>query len=174
VADTVWVAAFTGATAILAGLVTTRGNARTARIQAEASAQAQRQVQVREIRRAAYLALIEQAHLIGQLYWQATSAFVQLSEEGAVLARIDELRDELRTAFDPLMRCARIVALEGPPPVAQAAQAVQDAAGEANRALWRFATGDPDARERFFARDRAFQHKLADFNRAAQLVMSAM
>jgi hypothetical protein len=44
----VWVAALTGGTAVLAGWVTSHGNARAARIQAEASARAQDHSRIRE------------------------------------------------------------------------------------------------------------------------------
>lgn len=172
-ADAVWVGAFTGATAILASWITTRGNARAARVQAEASAQAQRHVHVREVRRAAYLDLMEQAHLTGQLYWRVEDAYVQLAGD-ARLVRINELRDQLRTAFDLMMRCTRIVVLEGPLAVATAAEAVQDAAQEANRALWRVTCGDPNARERFKDSERSFKQRLKEFNKAAQTVMSSL
>jgi hypothetical protein len=62
-----WIAALTGGTAVLASWVTSRGNTRAARVQAEASAHAQHRIKARELRRTAYLELIEQAHLVGEL-----------------------------------------------------------------------------------------------------------
>ncbi|WP_405908650.1 hypothetical protein OG742_29965 [Streptomyces sp. NBC_00828] len=124
----VWVGVFTGATAVLASWVTTLGNARAAKVQAEASAQVQRRDRVRETRRAAYLELMEQAHITGQLYWRVGDAFVQLVDPAERLTRIQELRTELRGAFDPLMRCVRVIVLEGPAPAAEAAEALMAAA----------------------------------------------
>jgi hypothetical protein len=61
---TVW-AILTGGTAVLASWVTSQGNARAARIQAEASAHAQHHSRIRDIRRTAYLEFMEQAHITG-------------------------------------------------------------------------------------------------------------
>jgi hypothetical protein len=59
--DALWVAVLTGGTAVLASWVTSRGNARAARVQAEASAQNQQRSRSRETRRTAYLEFIEVA-----------------------------------------------------------------------------------------------------------------
>jgi hypothetical protein len=74
------VAVLTGGTAILAGWVTSHGNARAAKIQAEASALAQHRIQLRDTRRSAYLALIEQGHRIGELYWRLGDIDVQVTD----------------------------------------------------------------------------------------------
>ena len=167
-----WVAVFTGGTAILASWVTTHGNARTTKIQADASARAQSRNHVRDMRRTAYLDLIEQAHLTGQLYWRVGDAYVQLSEHEARQSRIQELRTELRTAFDPLMRCTRIVVLEGPRSVADAAENLTDAARIANRALWTISLGELEARKDFDAAEEAFRVRLERFTLAAQTAMT--
>ncbi|MER8161338.1 hypothetical protein [Streptomyces sp. NPDC094472] len=64
------VAGLTGVTAIvassLASWLTSRGNAHAARIQVEASTVAQRREAARQTRRAAYLALIEQAQTVAE------------------------------------------------------------------------------------------------------------
>ncbi|MEV6528033.1 MULTISPECIES: hypothetical protein [Streptomyces] len=171
--STVWVAVLTGATAVLAGWVTTLGNARAARVQAEASARVQHRDRLRETRRAAYLDLMEQAHLTGQLYWRVGDAYTQLDDPDDRLTRVQELRDELRGAFDPLMRGVRVVVLEGPVRAAEAATALQQAAAQANRALWRVTCGDPGARERFEEAHAAFRHTLERFIGTARDAMSA-
>ena len=169
---TLWVAALTGGTAVLAGWVTSHGNARAAKVQAEASAQAQHRSRIRELRRTAYLELIEQAHLMGELYWRLGDVYAQLTDPDAQLARIDELRDELRNAFDPLMRCVRVVALEGPAPVAETAEAVKDAASRANGALWMISQSKPEADEHFDQAHRAFRVQLERFIEAARSAMN--
>lgn len=170
--STIWVAAVTGGTALLASWVTTHGNARTAKVQADASARAQQRNHVREMRRAAYLELIEHGHVTSQLYWKVGDAYVQLPEHKARLARIEELRVDLRAAFDPLMRSCRIVVLEGPSPVAEAAEAVKEAAGKANKALWDVSRGEKDARKKFDAAEKVFLDCLAQFTSAAQTAMA--
>ncbi|MEV0909392.1 hypothetical protein [Streptomyces hokutonensis] len=76
-------------------------------------------------------------------------AFVQLADPERLLNRIDELRTELREAYDPFMHSVRVVVLEGPPDTAEAAQAVLESAKRVNRALWRLSCGETGARARF-------------------------
>lgn len=171
-----WVGVFTGATAVLASWVTTLGNARAAKVQAEASAQVQRRDRVRETRRAAYLELMEQAHITGQLYWRVGDAFVQLVDPAERLTRIQELRTELRGAFDPLMRCVRVIVLEGPAPAAEAAEALMAAAAGANSALARVAEAggdDPGSRGLFDEADGVFRGRLERFIGEARTAMVA-
>ncbi|MFE9098063.1 hypothetical protein [Streptomyces sp. NPDC007264] len=164
----VWVAVFTGGTAVLASWVTTLGNARAARVQAEASIQVQHRDRVRSSRRDAYLELMEQAHVTGELYWKVGDAYFQLTDQDDQMARIEELRTQLRTAFDPLMRCVRVIVLEGPESVAHAARSVLEAASETNSALWRVSQGEPQARERFDEAQERYRHRLEEFIEAAR------
>jgi hypothetical protein len=175
VADsTVWVAVLTGGTAVLASWVTTQGNARAARAQAQASADAQHRGRIRELRRAAYLELMEQAHITGELYWRVGDVYAQLTDPQAQLARIQELRTELRSAFDPLMRCVRVIVLEGPASVAEAAEGVQKAAADSNRALWIVSRSEPGAREHFDEGHQLYHRQLDRFIEAARTAMSTL
>jgi hypothetical protein len=169
VADSgLWVAVLTGGTAVLASWVTSGGNARAARIQAEASARAQHHSRVREIRRTAYLEFIEQAHITGELHWRVGDIFAQSAGPDDQLARIQQVRSDLRDAFDPLMRCARAVFLEGPAPVADAAEAVHQAASEANSVLGMFSLGENGARELFDESCQVFRLHLKKFIETAR------
>jgi hypothetical protein len=156
---------------VLAGWVTNLGNVRAARTQAEASAKAQLQGRVRELRRAAYLEFMAQAHVTGELYWQVGDAFAQLDDPQRLVTRIEELRTELRAAYDPLMHGARVVLLEGPAEAAAAAEAVIAAAEQANRALWRVQLGEEGARERFAEGRPAFLRSLERFVEVAREAM---
>jgi hypothetical protein len=164
----VWVTAFTGATAVLASWVTSQGNARASRIQAEASARAQQHGHIREVRRTAYLELMEQAHITGEFYWRLGDVYVQLTDADAQLVRIEQLRADLRDAFAPLMRCVRVVVLEGPLPVAEAAEALQQAAAAANSAMRRISLSEADARSRFEEAHSHFRRRLESFIEAAR------
>jgi hypothetical protein len=168
-----WVAVLTGGTAVLASWVTSRGNARAAKVQAEASAQAQQHSRVREARRTAYLEFIEQAHITGELHWRLGDIYVQVADPDDQLARLNQLRDELRDAFDPLMRCARTISLEGPAPVAEAAEAVRRAASDANGGLWMLSQGMDGATERFDQAHRVFRRELDRFIEAARTAMQS-
>ncbi|MFJ9381622.1 hypothetical protein [Streptomyces sp. NPDC101455] len=168
----VWVAVFTGSTAVLASWVTTLGNARAARVQAETSLQAQGRDRVRDSRRSAYLELMEQAHVTGELYWKVGDANFHLTGHTERLARIEDLRTQLRNVFDPLMRCVRVIVLEGPDTVAKAARGVLEAASETNSALASIAQEEPEARERFDAAQGRFRARLEEFIEAAHKAVS--
>lgn len=169
-----WVAAFTGGTAVLAGWVTNLGNVRAARVQAEASAKAQRVDRVRELRRAAYLDFMERAHVAGELYSQAAYAFTNAPGDEPLPQRVDALRAELRSAYDPLMRSARVVVLEGPAEPAETAGAVLEAVTRTNRALWKVSLGEPGARDRFAEGRQDFTRCLARFVEAARAAMGTL
>jgi hypothetical protein len=171
--EAAWIAALTGGTAVLASWVTNLGNVRAARVQAEASAAAQQRGRVRELRRGAYLDLMAQAHVTGELYRRVVDAFVQIAEPEQVLRRVEELRTELREAYDPLMHSVRVVVLEGPSSAADAAQAVLEAAKVTNRALCRVSLGEADARARFDEAQAAYLPCLARFVEAAREAMGA-
>ena len=88
------------------------------------------------------------------MHWRLGDIYAQLTDPDDQHVCLDQLRQQLRDAFDPLMRCARNILLEGPAPVADAAQAVRDAAAEANGALGMLSRGQDGATERF---DQAHQ-----------------
>ncbi|WP_030261021.1 hypothetical protein [Streptomyces violens] len=143
--STLWtlsIAAVTGATAVLASWVTSRGATRAARIQAETAADSQRRERLRESRRTAYLDLIEQTHRMGELFWEV-SAVLQQPRTASGVAALRQLSDRQLTEYATLRRCARVVELEGPPAAAEAARAVQRSTGEFHRAI-RHALGDQD------------------------------
>ncbi|MEU5094731.1 hypothetical protein [Streptomyces sp. NPDC020996] len=167
----VWVAAFTGGTAVLASWVATMGSVRAARVQAEETARAQHRLRVRELRRAAYLELMERSHAMGELYRQVVDAYFQLAGSERFLTRCQEIRGAVREAYDPLLRGVRVVRLEGPAQVAEAAQAVLAAATEVSRALWHVCRGEPEARVRFDAARDACLVSLDRFAETARAVM---
>ncbi|MEU6380424.1 hypothetical protein [Streptomyces sp. NPDC046909] len=169
----VWIAAFTGATAVLASWVTNLGNVRAARAQAEASAEAQLRGRVRELRRAAYLEFMEQAHVVGELYWQTAFDLDQLVDPERRATRVQDLRTELRGAFDPLMRSVRVVVLEGPVGPAESAEAVLRVVADTNRVLWRISRGEPEARAAFDEGHQEFARVLERFVETARAAMKA-
>jgi hypothetical protein len=169
----VWVAALTGGTAVLASWVTNLGNVRAAKVQAEASAQAQHRAYVRELRRAAYLELMGRAHDMSELYRMVMDAFHQISDPDQQVTRFEELRSELRNAYDPLIHSAHVVVLEGPSATADVAQGLLDEAQKVNRCLWRITCGDEDARARFIDAQTAYLRCLGHFVEAARAAMEA-
>jgi predicted transcriptional regulator len=57
------------------------------------------------------------------------------SSDEQLVQHIVRLREELRVAFDPLIRCIRLIVIEGPARVAEAAEALNQSVITANRAL---------------------------------------
>ncbi|RST07653.1 hypothetical protein E2C00_07965 [Streptomyces sp. WAC05374] len=95
-----WIAGLTGVTAVLASWVTSLGHTRAARLQAEITAATQEETRRREVRRAAYLAFLEQAHLTGVEYRQ-TPAILGVEDDQRRRDGIDEHRARLREVFGP-------------------------------------------------------------------------
>lgn len=172
--STLWVAVLTGGTAVLASWVTSRGTARAARVQAEASADAQQREKVRELRRSAYADLMEQAHITGELYYRVGDAYVQNPDATGHLVGIESIRNSLRDAFDPLMRSVRIITLEGPRTTAEAAEALKNAASTANSVLWTLSRGESEAQETFDEAHERFRVKLDEFIASARAAMNDM
>ncbi|MEU4894630.1 hypothetical protein AB0B12_06495 [Streptomyces sp. NPDC044780] len=169
--NTFWIAALTGSTAVVASWVTSRGNTRAARIQADTAALAQRAERLRDSRRTAYLELIEQTHRMGELYWEV--AAVQEKESGTErrAALLDELAERERDEYGTLRRCVRVVELEGPAAAATAANALQRSTGPFHRALSAMRSGEPEAFQRFDAAFRPFWQALTDFVDAAKTAL---
>ncbi|MFF5365639.1 hypothetical protein [Streptomyces sp. NPDC013187] len=105
-----WIAGLTGATAVLASWVTSRGHTRAARLQAEVSAAAQDEARRREVRRASYLAFLEQAHLMGVEYRQ-TPSILRIEDLGLRRTRIEEHRARLREVFGPFRHTGQVATL---------------------------------------------------------------
>ncbi|MFF0966865.1 hypothetical protein ACWDQO_12605 [Streptomyces sp. NPDC003703] len=168
-----WVAVLTGGTAVLASWVTNLGNVRAARTQAHTAALAQHRERVREGRRAAYLELLGRAHVMGELYRRVVDAHFRYGDSDPFLARVQELRDEMRQAYDPLLRAVRAISLEGPAGAAASSRAVLAAATEASRSLHDVSLGEAGARLRFDAAREAYLGALDRFAEAARTAMEA-
>jgi hypothetical protein len=110
---------------------------------------------------------MEHAHTTGELHFRLDDVYAQVTDPQEQLARVDKLRADLRDAFDPLMRAGRVIVLEGPAPVVQDAQAVEQAASDANSALWKIAQAESGATDRFYAAHQVFRRQLEAFIRSA-------
>ncbi|GGX56841.1 hypothetical protein [Streptomyces fructofermentans] len=145
---TLWVAALTAATAVLASWVTSHGTARAARIQADAAAATVQADRLRAARRSAYVDVIEQAQRMGDLYWKVTDAH-GIDDADERLAALLDLRVRLRGEYAVLRQRVWVADLEGPPAVAAAADRLRRSTSEHYRALDAMITGDTDAGQRF-------------------------
>jgi hypothetical protein len=108
VGDTgLWIAGLTGATAVLASWVTSRGHVRAARLQAEISKAAQEETRQGEVRRASYLAFLEQAHLMGVEFRQ-TPSVLSIEDQQHRRARLEEHRARLREVYGPFRHTCQV------------------------------------------------------------------
>ncbi|TPQ23644.1 hypothetical protein [Streptomyces sporangiiformans] len=160
--STLWVAALTAATAVLASWVTSRGTARAARIQADAAAATVRTDRLRAARRAAYVDVIEQAQRMGDLYWKVTDTH-EISDADDRLLTLKDLRLRLRGEYAVLRQRVWVADLEGPPEVASAADQLRRSTSDNYRALGAMIAGEPDAAERFDACYRPFWESVVHF-----------
>lgn len=171
--STLWVAALTGGTAVLASWVTSRGTARAARIQVEASSRAQQLERIRESRRAAYVDVIAHAHRAVDLHFQAKSTLM-LFDTDTRAPLIKQARDELREAFSPLMRSVQLTALAGPVAVAEAAEELQESLGRANRALHSVQHADEEAPAAYESAEADFRRRLECFTATAREAVASI
>ncbi|MFD3579576.1 hypothetical protein [Streptomyces sp. NPDC058644] len=163
------IAGLTGATAIaassLASWLTSRGNAQAARIQVEATTRAQRQEGVRQTRRAAYLALIEQAQVVADGLRGVEG--LAAAESQADLAAHRERHQQLR-------RAVTLVDLEGPSAVQVAASNLLIMSGTLSTALAATAeNATQDNRREFQQTLRAYIRLIGPFVDAAAAALDA-
>ncbi|MFD0132781.1 hypothetical protein ACFVIL_02250 [Streptomyces sp. NPDC127159] len=167
-----WIASLTAGTAVLASWVTSRGTARAARIQADTTTRAQRAERLRDSRRTAYADLMERAQRMGDLYWKVSD----LCADDVIrrLPELDRLRDRLRDEYSGLRHCTWIVSLEGPPEVAEAADALRRTTTPAYRAVEAILDGDPTAPDRFDSAYAPFWQALRNFVERGRRALDVM
>ncbi|MDT0441491.1 hypothetical protein [Streptomyces johnsoniae] len=166
-----WIGLITGATAVVASWVAGRGATRSARVQAEVTAHAAQVAEARSRRRDAYREMSAAAHGLSEVFWRIEEADAVPPGEprAAVLA---QLRTDGRAALNEVTRASREVVLEGPAPVAGAAQTLRLRAITTSRLLTRLATGDEDAeRARFDAAYRDFREEHLTFLELARAAL---
>ncbi|MFF1675142.1 hypothetical protein ACFVYG_03735 [Streptomyces sp. NPDC058256] len=129
-----WVAILTGGTAISASWVTSRGSRQAAREQAEIVATTQRRDRLREIRRTAYLDLIQHTQRQREIL-EKIREIVQFTDSEQ---RLGGLREQFRAAqhgYDEYLNLARVVEVEGPPQVIERAERLRKALSNARKAI---------------------------------------
>ncbi|MGW3570973.1 hypothetical protein ACWDSL_45075 [Streptomyces sp. NPDC000941] len=128
--NSLFVAGLTGVTAIaassLASWLTSRGNAHAARIQVDATTEAQRREGIRQTRRAAYLGLIEQAQGVADGL-RGVDGLSTTECQAALTAHRDRHRQ--------LRRAVTLIDLEGPSSVQVAASNLLIMSGTLSTAL---------------------------------------
>ncbi|MEU7046047.1 hypothetical protein AB0A77_34025 [Streptomyces varsoviensis] len=124
--DGLWIAVLTAITAVLASWVTSRGNANVARLQAKLVAETQQDAARHQVRRAAYLAFIKQAHAVGAQYRQ-TPGILDIRDPVARTHALKRHQEELREGYAPFLHSLAVVAIDGYGSPVEAANAVHSA-----------------------------------------------
>lgn len=131
------IAGLTGVTAILASSLaswlTSRGNARAARIQADTVTAAQRSEGIRQSRQAAYLNLVEQAQVVADGLAEVDPLARNPHESRP--ADLELVLEAHRGRHSRLRRAVSVIDLEGPSDVARAAGELQVMSGRLTTAL---------------------------------------
>jgi hypothetical protein len=171
-----WIAALTAGTAVLASWVTSRGTARAARIQADTTASAQRVERLRETRRTAYAAFIEQAQRVNDVHWKVSDV-VRGAEGGLGPEQVEELRrlrERQRDEYAALRNLTWVVSLEGPDEVADLANTVRRSTSPFHKAIEAMIDGDTGAVGRFDACYTPFWDALRAFIKSSRDTLHAM
>ncbi|MFJ5776139.1 hypothetical protein [Streptomyces sp. NPDC093094] len=166
--NSLFVAGLTGVTAIvassLASWLTSRGNARAARVQVDATVEAQRREGTRQTRRVAYLDLIEQAQVVADGLRGVDD--LSVTECEAALAAHRDRHQRLR-------RAVTLVDLEGPSTVQVAASNLLIMSGTLATALAATAeNAGRDNRREFQETLRAYIRLITPFVDAAAAVLN--
>lgn len=164
-----WIGLITGGTAVVASWVTGRSLTRSARVEAEVTANAAEVAQARTRRRDAYRELSATVHGLSEVFWRMEEA--DAAPEGALRqAVLQEMRTASRAALNEVTRASREVALEGPEDAAEAARQLRRKALTAQRELVGLAEGAGD-REAY---DRAYRVFREDHSRFLDLARAAL
>ncbi|MFG2220500.1 hypothetical protein ACGFN1_37840 [Streptomyces sp. NPDC048685] len=165
--DTVLVSVLTGATAILASWVGSRGSTRAAQIQAQASRAVQEAESARVSRRAAYIEVIHRAHVVGERFIYVLPA-VSLSDPTARSLGLREVLQQHSQLHAEMMRAVHTAHLEGPDEVVQASGRLERASMQVYLAIDAMAEDaavhSPDFDEGYFT----FWEALNDFTSVAR------
>jgi hypothetical protein len=167
--NSLFIAGLTGATAIaassLASWLTSRGNAHAARIQVNATTEAQRRDGIRQTRRAAYLSLIEQAQVVADELRRVDGP----ADTGYGIA-LDAHRDR----HQQLRRAVTLIDLEGPSTVQVAASNLLIMSGTLSTALAATAANSSRENRREFQESlRAYIRLIGPFVDAAASALDA-
>jgi hypothetical protein len=128
------VGALTAVTALAASYLAARGTARAALLQVRAATTAEARREERDRRRATYRELLTRVHAFMEITWRLTEA----DDAPDAQARddvLERLHAEAGAAMGRLTQATREVLLDGPAPVAEAAEEVRALGMEVQRKL---------------------------------------
>ncbi len=155
---------------MVASWVTGRGATRSARVQAEVTAHAAQVAEARTRRRDAYREMSAAVHGLSEVCWRLEEA--DAAPEGPPRATVlAQMQTAARAALNDVTRASREVVLEGPAPVAEAAQTLRRAAITTNHLLGRLVTGDGEDRGPY---DAAYRDLREEHVRFLELARAAL
>ncbi|MFI5999182.1 hypothetical protein ACIA98_02000 [Streptomyces sp. NPDC051366] len=162
-----WVGVLTAVTALGASWVTSRGNAYSARIEAQVNAHAGHVAEVRNQRREAYRELSSSAHALAEVFWRLEE--VDRSSDASVRSTIiAEMQVASRRVLSDLTKTSTDVLLQGPELVAKEAGALRHVAVVAFWKLAEIGNASGDQRQSYGLAYRAFREQHLRFIEAAR------
>jgi hypothetical protein len=171
--NTLWVAVLTGATAILASWVTSRGQTRAARMQAEFTAAAQRRDRLREVRRIAYLDLIQHLQSLRPIRFRIKESN-EVTDPDQRIAGLREQLVAMRHGQDQFLNLLRVIAVEGPSPVIACAESLGESISSARKDIEALIDGHTEAIDRFELHFSEGSENLQRFIEAVRAALDAM
>ncbi|NUK02113.1 hypothetical protein HRW23_03830 [Streptomyces lunaelactis] len=171
--NTLLVATLTGATAILASWVTSKGSARAAQVQADAARATQQSERTRASRRTAYADVIHSFHAIGEGFRDIMPA-VAVADAAERTAALRALQERQAQQHAAMMRAVHVAHLEGPDEVARAARRMEDASTRVYLAIGAMADEAAIYSPEFDEGYREFWQALDDFVAVAREALGAV
>ncbi|WP_329267281.1 hypothetical protein [Streptomyces pseudovenezuelae] len=164
-----WVAVVTSVTALGASWITTWGNARSVRVEAEVVAQAGHVTEARNRRRDAYRELGAAVHALSEVFWRMEEVdHAPTRTERAQI--IEEMQAVSRQRVGDVTKASRDVLLEGPAGVARTAAELRRRAVAAHLLLMQLKHGTEGQRSAYNDAYTAFRKhhvRFLDLARAA-------
>jgi hypothetical protein len=165
-----WVGVLTAVTALGASWVTSRGNAHSARVEAEVNAHAGHVAEARDRRREAYRALSASAHGLAELFWRMEE--VDRSADAALKrAIVAEMQAASSQALSDVTKASTDVLLQGPASVAEEAGALRHVAVVA---FWKLAGLDDGSGEQREPYNRAYREFREQHHRFIEVARDAL
>lgn len=137
------------------------------------AATTQRRDRLREIRRAAYLDLIQHTQSQREILWRIRD-IMQLTDPEQRLAGLKEQFRAAQHGYDTFLRFSRVVAVEGPPQVTARAELLRQALARARKDIKSLAQGNLTAMQDLEVHNREAHEALMSFIEEVRIALDSM
>ncbi|MFJ7151217.1 hypothetical protein ACIQVT_23945 [Streptomyces sp. NPDC100445] len=165
-----WAALLTGAAALGGSWITTRGNTRSVRVEAEVGAHAGQVAEARNRRRDAYRDLSTAVHALSEVFWRLEVVDLAATREERT-ELLGQMHGASRRCVSEVTRTSRDVCLEGPASVVKAARELHRTAVDAHLLLVRLHDGTEEPRSAYEEAYRCFSEQHVGFLDVARVAL---